>query len=778
MKKIRHCIWLFILLGLMGCGSGGGTDEKAPDSAPVELQMGETQTNFIAAQGEVDTYHVRATERGRFLHIFCEERVSGSGVDLLVTVFEEVNGQRVRLFGKHKPDGGTKGADLELWIYIDEPKDLYITVRDLMDDDASSDVPYYLRVNFEDSAEGNHDFSNAETLVIGAANPTNDAIDEIGQSDCFTFSPDANGVYSVNVNHLKPATGSPVQLALCLYDGNGNRIQKIADPYHTLLAYLTAADGPYFLVVEDSDNLDVDEGAPYEISVASAAAGEAQANDVVEDANLLTADAQNTYTAEGAIEYACSSNSPDHAADSDWYRLSIGGTGPETYHLVQFNIDNGQSVAGTAPLSVAVYDSAMEIVTSQIFQCGGDAYQNQFRAQNGEYYVQVAPANSKRLDQGVNYRVDLQLVDLDDAAEETDQNTCESVRMLDLNPSLEGLISYRSDVDWYGLTVDTSTAQIVSVDLTSAASIVDYQLSIYRGCGTSMLKKVTDLDGSDGNTHLKASVLVPADSTGTAVYYFKVCDAQNNEGSSVPYTITAGAAQVPGAPADIAETAAKTPLYYSESEVEPNGLADIELEIFSTLQPKFKANTTWLDFRDAAATDIAVTANSDGTSTITFPWISGYVDYQGDRDFFQLDLGKLGNGTETSWYYDVQVQLVAPSPGSKVEYVWKMYRDSNLNGIIMDDPTSPDGYKACAGDTTPQAIDPVNIITPTGDETFWIGSEWGANARFYIGVSDFNYLKLPETEEDNPDNDDDWGYDAPYYFTVTLTYHPGQAHPE
>jgi hypothetical protein len=207
-------------------------------------------------------------------------------------------------------------------------------------------------------------------------------------------------------------------------------------------------------------------------------------------------------------------------------------------------------------------------------------------------------------------------------------------------------------------------------------------------------------------------------------------------------------------------------------------LADVELEIFSTLQPHFKANTTWLNFRNASATDITMTPQTDGTTTITFPWISGYADYQGDRDLFQIDLGKLGDGAETSWYYDVKIQLVVPAPGSSVEYIWKMYLDSNLNGIIMDDPTSPDGYKACAGDTTPQTTGPLNIITPTGDETFWIGSEWGANANFYIGISDFNYLKLPESGDDNPEIDDDWGYDAPYYFTVTLTYHPGQAHPD
>jgi hypothetical protein len=155
------------------------------------------------------------------------------------------------------------------------------------------------------------------------------------------------------------------------------------------------------------------------------------------------------------------------------------------------------------------------------------------------------------------------------------------------------------------------------------------------------------------------------------------------------------------------------------------------------------------------------------------------VDYQDDRDFFQIDLGKLDStGAETSWYYDVTVRLVVPVPGNEVEYVWKLYRDSNENAIIMDDPTSPDGYKACAGDTTPETVEAMDLTTPTGDDTFWIGSQWGEDAKFYLGIGDFNYLILPATDETNDQPDNDWGYDAPYYFTMTLTYHPGQAYPD
>ena len=119
MKNIRYCIWFLILFGVMACGTSGGEDGSTAEPAVRELEVGETQTSFIAVEGEVDTYHLRAAETNRFLHIYCEERLSGSGVDLLVTVFEEVDGQRLRIFGKHKPDGATIPAGLDLWIYID-----------------------------------------------------------------------------------------------------------------------------------------------------------------------------------------------------------------------------------------------------------------------------------------------------------------------------------------------------------------------------------------------------------------------------------------------------------------------------------------------------------------------------------------------------------------------------------------------------------------------------------------------------------------------------------
>jgi hypothetical protein len=291
--------------------------------------------------------------------------------------------------------------------------------------------------------------------------------------------------------------------------------------------------------------------------------------------------------------------------------------------------------------------------------------------------------------------------------------------------------------------------------------------------------QVSDLDGADADTHLKTAFYVPG-SGGTAEYLFKVGDAQNDEGSGISYTITATETAVPDFVDDIEGEA---PLYYYEGDEQSEVGGDfttVELEIFSGDQPEYVANTDWLDFKaDPLPEGVAVAPRPDGTSLVTFPWVAGYIDYQGDRDMFQVDLDKLtATGTETEWYYDVLIRMVAPSPGTEVEYTWKFYRDRNLNGIIMDNPTSPDGYKACAGDTTPQTVEAMDLTVPTGDDTFWIGSDWGEDAKFYLGISDFDYKVLPDTGALNPSPDNDWGYDAPYYFQLQLTYHPGFARPE
>lgn len=813
MKSIKYYgVWLFMifmLFSFVACGEDSSSGDSGSNSSTRTLEVGETETGHINQEGDVDTYRVRANARERYLRINCTENSSGDSnvVDLLVTVFEEnENRERVRLFGKHEPDGAPVSADLELWIYINEPKDIYITVRDLMDDE-HHDLAYFLTASFHDAAEGNHDFSTAQTLEVGADEPLIDNIAEVGQVDCFNFTPQASAVHSINVDHHIPdGHGTNVQLAISLYDYNGNRIQRIAAPFYTandeenlyqytILAYLEQYiddDGnarPYYITVEDSDSLNLDEGAPYNVRVAEVSVDESFGNDAEDLATPIGTVGTEGIVAAGSIDYGCSStsNADNHNGDTDWYQFQISDDG--NYHLIKYTIGGGEGPIGTAPVRVMIYDSEGDSVAAYDYSPGRDAYENQFRvnAEDGtNYHISVAPANPKRVTGSSPYRVELVEVEINDAVEANDSNHSDFRVELTNGDEHTGYVSYYSDVDWYSISVGAN--EVLSVDLqTAAASIVDYQLSIWLDDGVTMKKKVTDMDGSDAATHLKTSYLFAEAGT----YLIKVCDAQNNEGSEVAYTLRASTEQVPATVDGFVPGTTERPVYYGELGVEAGVQEDnyVELEVFSSVQPRYKAHPGLLDFRS-----MEQTAQADGTTVITTPWICGYVDYQGDRDFFKLDLNKLSSeAPETKWYYEIAVEMVVPANANNdVEYVWKLYHDGNGNNIVQENPESDDGPVTLIGDDSPQISgDALNLAVPAPqDDPFWIGSQWNGGdgttwggeegKQFFVGISDFNFLQLPPWEDPQPNTepDDDWGYGAAYYFRITLTYHPGVSWPE
>jgi hypothetical protein len=168
------------------------------------------------------------------------------------------------------------------------------------------------------------------------------------------------------------------------------------------------------------------------------------------------------------------------------------------------------------------------------------------------------------------------------------------------------------------------------------------------------------------------------------------------------------------------------------------------------------------------------------------------MDYQGDQDWYVLDIQPKipAGGTEIpeNWYYDIEVRFY--TPGSDVEYTWKLYHDISRDGappnqVVVertpgttdsDNIDDRDGIVAAWGiPLITGAPSAVSQTVPGSGQAFWIGDDW-QNDRFYLAVSDFNYTRLT-IDDFNPVPDDDWGYEAPYYFQVRLTYHPGQSNP-
>lgn len=791
----KFYILLAIVWSLVGCGAGSQSPGK--DSDVTELSLNQPASGSIAKVGQVNWYRYRAVETNNILQIKCTGPVRPDE-ELLVTVYEKSpGGTKKRLYADHAPENSQPAAHVRMNIPIDHPKDLYIAVRDLLDDEVSSGN-YSLTMQYVGAPDDNRNFTSAASLAVDdAASKLTDAIGHIGDVDCYTFDIGKDGVYGINVAFEPLSGGTGVELLVKLYDGNGVLVDTLENGQggrSRILSHLTGPDdhansGIYYLVVEDSGRDHADSASSYQVWVETVPVSEAFANDSRQEAQSLIFDPANQrFEVDGDLEYNSAAGSLPSNGDQDWYRLSsddMNSTGE--LMVLKINFDDGDS-ANPFIYHLEVQDADGNILLSHDFAGSSALYQNQFRAGVGDHYLLVRPANNQHIVQPAPYQASLEVIAMDDVAEESGGNNTQRTA-IELTSGIEqsGLIAFRGDVDWYRIQVATDTPKILDLSLKSKSSAVDYRMTLLRS-GTQ-LKQPYDANGANGSTKLKTSIYIPASSAGSATYYVKVGDYQADDGDTVPYRIIARVADVPTSVNAFKDSrhaggGEETTRFYGEiyeKGMTENESENFELEIFSRWQPRYPANTTFLDFRgtDNELRSKSITrSTAGGVTTINFPWIAGFVDYQGDRDFFKLDLGPLNPAApDKHWYYDVQLRLVS-YPGSQVEYVWKLYRDSNGNQIVMDNPTSPDGYVACNGKADPLTAKPVDIDTPARGDLFWVGDGWASgDARFYLGVQDFNFIKLPASGKGNPLPDDDWGYRAPYYFKLTLVYHPGVSGP-
>ncbi len=206
--NIRYALIPLVWLLLFGCGSGGSDNEGG---GVQELSLGKEVSGTIATAGEVDWYHYRAVEANNVLQVNASSNTFRPDVELLVTAYElDGAGNKVRIQGDHAPEGSQLPADLQMNVYIDQPKDIYLAVRDLMDDEASENA-YYLSVDYPGGSEGDENFANANPLTVDdAASFHEGSIGTVGDIDCYTFDAAADGVYAVTVDYTPFAGGTDV----------------------------------------------------------------------------------------------------------------------------------------------------------------------------------------------------------------------------------------------------------------------------------------------------------------------------------------------------------------------------------------------------------------------------------------------------------------------------------------------------------------------------------------------------------------------------------------
>jgi len=731
---------------LAGCSSGGSGGDDSGGTR--ELTLGRTVSDAIETVGNVDWYHFRAVEANNVLQVRCSSSTYRPDVDLLVTVYEvDASGRRTRVYGDHARDGSQLPADLTLNLYIDRPKDLYISVRDLLDDE-SSPQPYYVSLNYIGAADEDGNFATAVPIAVdGSGGPVDGTIGHVGDVDCYRFDAAADGVYAVTVDFTPYQGGTDVALSVRLYDDQGLLVTAHPGGFRTrygLLPYLVA--GTYYVTVEDAGRDDFDLSSFYAISVAHVPVAEAYGDDLPVAATALAFD-------ESAQEYGAT-GSLDYAGDQDWY--SVPGQSVAGMEVLELRFAD-QGAPNNLRFAITLTDETGKVLLSHEHTAGSSAYVTQVLAGQGTHYLQVTPAAGVLLDAAAPYEVAVSVISVDDPGEAGAGNdTIDTAEALTTDLWVDGKIAYRGDEDWYRIDTDNSSPRVLEVFLeTDAAGPVEYALSVIRD---GVIRKVFDSYGADGPTRLKASVFVPGVSPGGPVtYYFRVTDFQGDEGDNdAPYHLRAAVVDVPTALPASADPRVDSATYLAEPD--ETGVT-LRVERTSLLKKQYLASTTLLDLSGA------VSETSNGLTTLTLPWVGGYVDYQGDQDWFELDLGPLNPG-DTSWYYDIRVELY--SPGSAVEYIWKLFRDVDQDRDLVDRPNDSDGFFGSGGDPG-TTIAPVDLVTPGAGEEFWVGDAW--EGKFYLSLSDFNFLNA-----DTPD--DDWGYDAPYYFRVILTYHPGVSHPQ
>lgn len=759
----RIYLLLFVAMTFMVSCSEPVKDEQSSNS---ELELNRKVSGTISPKGDVDWYNYSVVEANRIIQVKVSSNTLRPDVDLLVTVYKKDDqGNKVRLHAVHAQEESLEPADLTLNIFIDEPQDLYISVRDLMDDD-SSDNKYYLSIMFEGEAEGNDSFSEATEVVVNDETGCKvDSIGYIGDVDVFKFTAATDGIYHIKTE-FSPSDDTDVELTFNLYDSDGALIDSLITTQsftYDMRPPLTAGD--YYVLIDDFGKNNSDD-ATYTICVDRVDSDEVKVNDSQDSAQDVT-------------DLSSINGSLDYGNDQDWYMFKLPGN--ETTDIQVINLSFETTADVKTKYQVDIIDSDGVTLLSHKFNNGSEEYENIVKTGSGpEHYLVVKPVEEEAVTEETPYSFTINVLNIEDPGEVGDGNnsiTTATALISSANHAdgMPGKILFRGDEDWYKLTVAAAEKpQILEVFLEAETeSIVEYDVRIIRD--DVVIKRMYDSNGNDGPTKLKTSIFIPETGASEVIYYFKVSDYHDNDGANNTYKIRANLNSIP-------ETLPKTDLdpvvYYNEltKEADDSTTKDIKLVYNALTSKTYKANTTLLYMKNPVdGTTIVEDSPIAGLTTIIYPWVSGYIDYQSDQDWFVMPNVALNEGDD-KWYYDIKVELVVADPGSSVEYVWKFYPRNN-DGKVMDRTSGTYGLMVASGDTS-VAVEPLNDVFPEAgnDRKFWIGNLWEGDT--YFSISDFNYVTLPGSyEESNPDSDDDWGYDVPYAFRVTLVYHPGMSNP-
>jgi len=764
MKK--YAIIMAFICFCMACQS----DDNPPSAKEQVIQtLSENQqiSGKIESKGNVDWYQYRTRRANSLLQIQCTNNTRRSDTDLLVTAYQKnVDGAYERIYADHAPENSVLPTNIQMTLFVKDPQDIYLSVRDYLDDDTSN-FPYYLKVSESIFNSSNAIIESAIPMTVD--NPdecANAVIASIGQYQHFRFSVVYRGIYEIQISPQTFQNMTSVVFSVALFNSQGTSLVK-HQPFHNYDACLPLLliPGEYRIVVSDSGQNHADPSASCRICIQSQYDMELGLNDSLENATQFGEINSETIHIEGSLAYI---------NDQDCYAVTLLSDSVNELAIMQLEF---QSMTGHRGRYQIDYYDTNKLIRSHEYSPGNSAYKTFLNIQTHENALCVHAVETDNCDP-MAYTAQLSLSWIDDPDEKQEKqkpntgewvvgnntiDTATPIEMSELTASLTGKIAYQGDEDWYALAVSTPQASVLEVFLsTLTGNPIEYRLSLRTDA--LPVRQIKALNASEKASLIKTSIFLPENTTET--YFLRICDDLGNDAApEIPYSL-----QTKMTPTPLTIVAAEggiPTLYHHESK--DIGSSGISLQMYDHSTQNFKVDTISLRVDNP----LAITQLDEDRFVIEFPWIGGYIDYQGDHDFFQLTLdasniqalGLDDSFVADQWYYDISIDF--KSPGSSVEYVWKLFRNRSNNKKLIDRQKDSNGFFASAGDTDFQT-QAFQMHHPEPDQKFWVGDGWAGH--FYLCVTDFNNVS-----GDFPD--DDWGYDAPYYFKLRLVYHPGESRP-
>jgi hypothetical protein len=762
--------YILILLFVCGCfACQSSEDSSAPSKQTIPmLSENEQVSGTIDSKGNVDWYQYRTRRANSLLHIQCTDNTLRPDTELLVTAYQKNDdGTYERLYADHAPENSVLPTNLQMNLFVKYPQDIYLSVRDFMDDDISN-YPYYLKISESELNAATANIESATPITIDDPDECAQAsITTIGQYNQFQFTVMFRGIYDIQITPQTFQNTTSVVFSVEIFNAQGTRIMK-HQPFHNheTCYPLLLTPGTYRMVISDSGQDNADPSASCHVCIQSRSDLELAMNDNLDRATQLGEISAGSIQIDGRLAYI---------NDKDCYAVQLSSDNDNALAIMQLEFHSLTGHQGT--YQIDYYDTD-QMIRSHEYISGNSAYKTLMNIQSHENALCVHAVETNKCDP-MAYTAQLTLSWIDDPDEKQERqdeitgewkqgnntiDTANTINVSQLTSTVDGKIAYQGDEDWYALSVNKNQASVLEVFFnTQNRGPIEYRLSILTDAVP--IRQLSVPSASEETSFLKTSIWLPPDKT-TETYFLRICDDLGNDAfPQEPYSIQTVITPTPLTISD-ADFGVPT-VYFHESKGVTSGAVTLQMYDHST--QSFKVDTVSLQVDNP----LAITQLAEDTFAIEYPWIGGYIDYQGDHDFFQIRLDAsniLALNLDESfiseqWYYDIAIDF--KSPGSSVEYVWKLFRNSSGNKELIDRQNVSNGFFASAGDTNFQS-QAFQMHHPESDQQFWVGNEWAGN--FYLCITDFNNVTgdLP---------DDDWGYDAPYYFKLRLVYHPGMSRP-